>query len=165
MELFPGQVVEQRGFMSTQSMHATSYDRRYEDPGKIHVEWTIRAPKGVHAGDVGYDEIVLRPGDLTVVSSEWDPVAGVMRVVADYTEATKKVKAVTGSAVGPSANLWHMKSAALFSEQEIYLQKVDAKNPAARLMYDFWKGERIGDYGQVTLAQASPQDSSEVEYA
>jgi len=165
IELFPGQVVEQKGFMSTQAMHNTPYDRRYEDPGKIHVEWTIRAPKGVHAGDVGYDEIVLRPGDLTVVSSEWDPVKGVLRVVADYSEAAKKVKAVTGSAVVQSDKLWHMKSAALFSEQEIYLQKVDDKNPAARVMYDFWKGERIGDYGQVTLVRTSPQDSSEVEYA
>jgi hypothetical protein len=87
MRLIPGSVIENKGFMSTQAMQTSPYDRRYADPGKIHTEWTIRTPKGVNAGDVGYDEIVLRPGTLTVISADWDPEARALRVIAEYLQS------------------------------------------------------------------------------
>jgi hypothetical protein len=73
LELQPGAVWESLGYQSTQTGYASGYARRLENPGSIHTEITIRTPKGTHAADVEFGEIVLRPGRMRVISSEWDP--------------------------------------------------------------------------------------------
>ena len=72
VELKPGAVFESLGYQSTQSGHISGYERLLEKPGSIHTEFLIRTPAGTHAGDVGYGEIILRPGNMRVISAEWD---------------------------------------------------------------------------------------------
>jgi hypothetical protein len=77
LDLQPGAVWESLGFQSTQTGRASGYGRAIENPGSIHTEFLIRTPAGTHAADVGFGEIILRPGKMRVISSEWDPTATV----------------------------------------------------------------------------------------
>lgn len=72
LELQPGAIWESLGYQSTQTGYKSGYARRLENPGSIHTEIMIRTPKGTHAADVDFGEIVLRPGRMRVISSEWD---------------------------------------------------------------------------------------------
>jgi hypothetical protein len=81
----PGAVWESKGFQSTQLGQPSSYNRTKPTGGRIQTEVTIRAPKGTHAGNVGYGEVVLRPGRMRVVSREFVPndQGGVLKVVME----------------------------------------------------------------------------------
>lgn len=83
LDLKPGAIFESAGYQSTQTGYVSSYGRQLENPGSIHTEFLIRTPAGTHAGDVGFGEIVLRPGKMRVISTEWDPK--VTRSVGDGT--------------------------------------------------------------------------------
>lgn len=80
----PGAVWESKGFQSTQLGQPSSYNRTRNN-GTIQTEVTIRAPKGTHAGNVGYGEVILRPGRMRVVSREFVPSdqGGVLKVVME----------------------------------------------------------------------------------
>lgn len=80
----PGSVWESKGFQSTQAGYNSSYNRELENPGTIFTRFTIRTPAGTHAADVEYGEIVLRPGSMRILSTEWDPTERVLRVLAEW---------------------------------------------------------------------------------
>lgn len=78
----PGSTWESKGFQSSQSGYKTPYNRSSKNVGTVHVSTTLRVPKGTAAGDVGYGEIVLRPGSWKVVSSKWN--GSVLDVVMEW---------------------------------------------------------------------------------
>ena len=80
----PGAVWESKGFQSTQLGQPSPYNRTRND-GTIQTEVIIRAPKGTHAGNVGYGEVILRPGRMRVVSREFvaNDQGGVLKVVME----------------------------------------------------------------------------------
>lgn len=78
----PGDTWESAGFQSAQTGEMSSYDRVHDNPGTVNVSMNIRVPAGTHAGDVGVGEIILRPGKMTIVSSEFN--RGVQDVVAEW---------------------------------------------------------------------------------
>lgn len=86
LALRPGTVVEALGFQSTSWKEVSGYGVRRQQSlrGTIDVRAVVRAPRGTHAADVGWDEVVLRPGNLRVVSQEWmgDHMRVVMEIVA-----------------------------------------------------------------------------------
>jgi len=86
----PGQAWVSRGFQSTQTGGPSPYDRTHATMGTVHTRMQVRTPAGTHAGDVGYGEIVLRPGKMRVVSSQWNRESkdkpGVLDVVVEYEE-------------------------------------------------------------------------------
>lgn len=77
----PGAIWESKGFQSTEVGLSSPYNRSNQLPGTYHTKVTIRAPKGTHAADVGYGEIVLRPGRMKVVSRHF--VGDVLEVVME----------------------------------------------------------------------------------
>jgi hypothetical protein len=81
MALRPGTVWESKGFQSTQELTVSRYDRTRDVVGTINVEVLVRVPAGTHAADLGYGEIVLRPGASRVVSARM--VDGTLRVVVE----------------------------------------------------------------------------------
>lgn len=72
LELQPGAVFESLGYQSTQTGFSSTYGRSITSPGSIHTEFLIRTPAGTHAADVDFGEIILRPGRMKIISSEWD---------------------------------------------------------------------------------------------
>ena len=78
----PGDTWESVGFQSVQTGSMSSYDRVGDNPGTVNVSMNIRVPAGTHAGDVGVGELILRPGKMTIVSSEFN--RGVQDVVAEW---------------------------------------------------------------------------------
>jgi len=81
----PGAVWEAKGFQSTQLGQPSPYNRTGKNAGTIQTEVVIRAPKGTHAGNVGYGEVILRPGKMRVVSREFvaNDQGGVLKVVME----------------------------------------------------------------------------------
>ena len=77
----PDAIWESKGFQSTQRGLTSPYNRSRHNPGTVHTKVLIRAPKGTHAADVGYGEIVLRPGKMRVVSRHY--VGDVLEVVME----------------------------------------------------------------------------------
>ena len=78
----PGDTWESAGFQSVQTGSMSSYDRVHDNPGTVNVSMNIRVPAGTHASDVGVGELILRPGKMTIVSSEFKQ--GVQDVVAEW---------------------------------------------------------------------------------
>jgi hypothetical protein len=77
----PDAIWESKGFQSTQRGLTSPYNRSRQNPGTVHTKVLIRAPKGTHAADVGYGEIILRPGKMRVISRHY--VGDVLEVVME----------------------------------------------------------------------------------
>lgn len=72
MSIKKGLVFESKGYQASERGIGSIYNRQQQNPGSIHTRMFIQVPEGSHMADVGYGEIILRPGRLKIVASDWD---------------------------------------------------------------------------------------------
>ena len=80
-----GETIETLGFQSTEANASglgSQYNRTNAYWNTINVVTEMRIPAGVHAADVGYSEIVLRPGNVRIISRNWD--GNTLRLVTEW---------------------------------------------------------------------------------